>query len=192
MATIQLTGFVGTGSDFTLGDDRFVPILDINNVFQEQGSLTWTKGAHNVKVGATLIRRQLNYFQNTFGHGILPVSPKLRCANLEHLIREVRRTKSNWQMSVITEQHLRFWEPAVYVQDDWHAKSWLTLNLGLRWDHFSPITDSNGERSNFNIASNLRVLRHGLQSLRGRAQQAGVGILLDQLRATLRLCRQSA
>jgi len=38
---------------------------------------------------------------------------------------------------------------SLYVQDDWHAKSWLTLNLGLRWDHFSPITAAQGERSNF-------------------------------------------
>jgi outer membrane receptor protein involved in Fe transport len=46
-------------------------------------------------------------------------------------------------------QYFRFWEPAVYVQDDWRAKPWLTLNLGLRWDHFSPITAAQGERSNF-------------------------------------------
>ncbi len=37
----------------------------------------------------------------------------------------------------------------IYVQDDWHAKSWLTLNIGLRWDHFSPITAAQGQRSNF-------------------------------------------
>ena len=35
------------------------------------------------------------------------------------------------------------------MQDDWRAKSWLTLNIGLRWDHFSPITAAQGERSNF-------------------------------------------
>src|SRR5438132_1527920 len=46
-------------------------------------------------------------------------------------------------------QYFRFWEPNIYVQDDWRAKSWLTLNIGLRWDHFSPITAAQGERSNF-------------------------------------------
>ena len=150
LATIQLTGFVGTGSDFTLGDDRFVPILDINNVFQEQGSLTWTKGAHNVKMGATLIRRQLNYFQNTFGLGYFQFtqSPLL---NLEHLI-EGQPDQIQRQVN-FHEQYFRFWEPAVYVQDDWHAKSWLTLNIGLRWDHFSPITSSVNQRSNFDLTN---------------------------------------
>ena len=160
LPAIQLTGMVGTGSDFTLGDDNFVPIYDINNVIQESGSLTWTKGAHNVKYGATMIRRQLNYFQNTRGVGYFQFNgaglgaasaQTGPLANMEDLVQgtpnEIQRQISyHWQ-------HLRFWEPAIYVQDDWHAKSWLTLNIGLRWDHFSPITDSNGERSNFNIAS---------------------------------------
>jgi hypothetical protein len=160
LPAVQLTGFVGTGSDFTLGNDNFVPIYDINNVFQESGTLTWTKGAHNVKFGATMIRRQLNYFQNTRGLGYFQFTgngigatagASGPLANLENLTQGTpnqiqRQISYHWQ-------HLRFWEPAIFIQDDWHAKSWLTLNIGLRWDHFSPITDSNGERSNFNIAS---------------------------------------
>ena len=161
LPAIQLTGFVGTGSDFTLGNDNFVPIYDINNVFQETGTLTWTKGAHNVKYGASMIRRQLNYFQNTRGVGYFQftgqgigataTAPSGPLANLENLLQgtpnEIQRQISyHWQ-------YLRFWEPAIFVQDDWHAKSWLTLNIGLRWDHFSPITDAQGQRSNFNIAS---------------------------------------
>ena len=161
LPAIQLSGMVGTGSDFTLGDDNFVPIYDINNVIQESGSLTWTKGAHNIKFGATMIRRQLNYVQNTRGVGYFQfngtglgaVNPTQSgpLVNMEDLVQGTpnqiqRQISYHWQ-------HLRFWEPAIYVQDDWHVKSWLTLNVGLRWDHFSPITDSNGERSNFSIAT---------------------------------------
>ena len=85
----------GTGSSFTLGDDRFVPIFDVNNVFQEQGSLTWTKGAHNIKMGASLIRRQLNYYQNTLRSGILPVHPRLAAELPESwkISSRARRTK---------------------------------------------------------------------------------------------------
>ena len=67
LATIDIVPMRAVGSSFPLGDDRFVPILDINNVFQEQGSLAWTKGTHNIKFGGGMIRRQLNYYQNTFG-----------------------------------------------------------------------------------------------------------------------------
>ena len=132
-----------------LGDDRFVPIFDVNNVFQEQGSLTWTKAGHNVKFGGGVIRRQLNYYQNTFGLGYFRFTQSA-LLDLEHFLQgqpdEITRQVN------AKRQYFRFWEPNIYVQDDWHAKSWLTLNLGLRWDHFSPITAAQGERSNFDPA----------------------------------------
>jgi hypothetical protein len=146
LATIDIVPMRGVGSSFVLGDDRFVPILDINNVFQQQGSLTWTRGTHNIKTGASLIRRQLNYYQNTFGLAYF----RFTQSELIDLENFLQGTPDEIQRQINPKrQYFRFWEPALYVQDDWHAKSWLTLNLGLRWDHFSPITAAQGERSNF-------------------------------------------
>jgi hypothetical protein len=146
LATIDIVPMRAFGSSFTLGDDRFVPIFDVNNVFQEQGSLTWTKGTHNIKTGASLIRRQLNYYQNTFGLAYFRFTQS-ELIDLQNFLMgmpdEIQRQVNP------KRQYFRFWEPAVYFQDDWRAKPWLTLNLGLRWDHFSPITAAQGERSNF-------------------------------------------
>src|SRR5229473_1522241 len=146
LATIDIVPMRGAGSTFTLGDDRFVPIFDVNNVFQEQGSLAWTRGTHNVKFGAGMIRRQLNYYQNTFGLGYFRFTQD----ELTDLVNFIQGKPDEIQRQVNPRrQYFRFWEPNIYVQDDWRAKSWLTLNLGLRWDHFSPITAAQGERSNF-------------------------------------------
>jgi len=46
---------------------------------------------------------------------------------------------------------------SLYVQDDWHVTSKLTLNLGLRWEFATPIWDRDNYWSNFNPATNTLV-----------------------------------
>src|SRR5207247_2182290 len=150
LATMQISGFTAPGSSFTLGDDRFVPIYDINNVFQYNGSIAWTKGAHNIKFGGGVIRRQLNYYQNTFGLGYF----QFLLDPLTNLQNFLKGTPTQIQRQVnYYKQYFRFWEPSVYAQDDWRVNRWLTLNLGLRWDHFSPITSKTGQRANFLLST---------------------------------------
>src|SRR5262249_2089083 len=43
----------------------------------------------------------------------------------------------------------RMWEVGFFAQDDWRVKNWLTLNLGLRYDLFTPKTEVNNRISNF-------------------------------------------
>ncbi|HET6205171.1 MAG TPA: TonB-dependent receptor [Terracidiphilus sp.] len=38
---------------------------------------------------------------------------------------------------------------ATYFQDDWKMTPKLTLNLGVRWDYFGPIEETNGAQANF-------------------------------------------
>ena len=38
---------------------------------------------------------------------------------------------------------------AIYFQDDMKVTPKMTLNLGLRWDYFSPISETNGGQANF-------------------------------------------
>ncbi len=46
-----------------------------------------------------------------------------------------------------TDDHRWYW--GVYFQDNWKATTKLTLNLGLRWDYFTPYAETRGRQANF-------------------------------------------
>ncbi|HEY1580693.1 MAG TPA: TonB-dependent receptor [Terracidiphilus sp.] len=135
-----------------LGDGSFIPIEDVNNTFQYQGSVTINKGAHNIKIGAALIRRQALNFQNNYGIGDWSFNPingdaTALAALLQGNYFSVQRSNS------LVPPHWRVWEPGAYVQDDWHATPTLTLNLGVRYDVFTPFTEVKNAISNFDPAT---------------------------------------
>ena len=150
-----IAGYQGTGSCNTLGDCTSVPIYEIDNLFQEEGAVTWTHGTHNVKIGAGMIRRQEQYYQIQNGSGNFVWSASTAGAPPNSL--------ANFLLGVPTTitrqypyqfQYYRTWEPHIYVQDDWHATRKLTFNLGLRWDHIGQLQSATGQRSNYQLASN--------------------------------------
>ena len=58
LALMTLTGFSA------LGDSTFIPLIQIDDTWQFNGSVTKTFGAHNIKVGAAYIARQFVVFQS--------------------------------------------------------------------------------------------------------------------------------
>lgn len=135
-----------SGGYASLGDSPYLPIIDTNNTFQYMGSLTYTHGAHNIKAGAQLIRRQLNYFQSTEPLGWVFFAGKTGNA-LEDLLEG--NPYGYYRGNTLFKPGYRAWEYAGYVQDDWRATHSLTLNLGLRYEVFAALTEAHDKYSNF-------------------------------------------
>ena len=163
---IGVAGFVG------IGDPTSVPLATINNVFQYQGSITYIRGDHQIKIGGDLRRRQLTPFQSTSSKGqflfdagytnntSVPGSGNSVASLLLGYPTTESRTK------LLVEQGFRSWEFASYFQDDWRVTHWLTLNLGGRWEVFTPFTEV------ANRAANLADINSGKILIAG---QNGVG-----------------
>ena len=61
----------------------------------------------------------------------------------------------------------------MYAQDDWRAKSWLTLNIGLRYDIFTPYTEVHGRISNYDPYLGL-LISPSLPGIQQSSATAGV------------------
>ncbi len=61
-------------------------------------------------------------------------------------------------------RHIGNWSFALFVQDDWRVTSHLTLNLGLRYELSTAISDSNAQLANFYPNAGLLQVNHGINS----------------------------
>jgi outer membrane receptor protein involved in Fe transport len=138
-----------------LGDADYVPLLDQNNTFEYAGSVSWLKGKHNIKFGAGVIRRQASDTQSAHPRGLINIQGNYTGNSLGDLLTD--QTANVTRNYTVDTPAFRAWEDGFYVQDDWRVIPNLTLNLGVRYDIYTPFTTANGAFSNFDPSLGLLV-----------------------------------
>jgi hypothetical protein len=155
LSLINVAGFA------PLGDSNFVPIVDISNTFEYNGAVTYNRGAHSLKFGAALIRRQAQNQQSSNGVGNINfgLPEDGGSASLNNLATFlVGAFTGEGRNTDLFTPNYRSWEPGFYAQDSWKVRPWLTLNYGLRYDIYTPFTEANGRISNFDPATNTLLV----------------------------------
>ena len=161
----------------TLGGASFVPLIEFENTFDYQGSLSWTKASHSLRMGAALIRRQVIDTQSSYPRGAYNFDGNATNDPSGAIVSG--NAIASWLLGFPSVGQLnenlgwngyRMWEPNVWFQDDWRVNRKLTLNLGIRYDVFTPLTEVHNQISNFDPATN-KIIQAGVN---GVSDTAGV------------------
>jgi len=161
----------------TLGAASFIPLIEFENTFHYQGSLSWTKSSHSLRMGAALIRRQVIDTQSSYPRGTYNFDgnatndPSGALASGNPIASWLLAIPSVGQLNQnLTWNGYRMWEPNVWFQDDWRVNKKLTLNLGLRYDVFTPFTEVHNWISN--VDPEINKISHA--GVNGVSNTAGV------------------
>ncbi|HEY0547327.1 MAG TPA: carboxypeptidase regulatory-like domain-containing protein [Pyrinomonadaceae bacterium] len=139
----------------------FGPFLVPQNSYQVADTMSVVHGSHNLRFGASIIRRQVNLFRPNRGKGFFMIGPGTGRTTGYEVSELLVGFIDNYTIGPpFGTVGTRNWETGFYFQDDWRVNRKLVLNLGLRYDLYTNPTEVENRQANFDIATN-RILIAG-------------------------------
>ena len=155
LPNIMIAGYSAIGNQ-----DWFPEILKENN-YQLKDSFTWTHGRHSFKAGGDLIRRQHGFFQTQNPRGDFTFDQQFT-ENLNNTSVDPGSALASFLIGnpiysfrdgLAGSFGMSWWEVSGYFMDDFRVSTKLTLNLGLRYDVFTPMVEDHNRIANFDFAT---------------------------------------
>jgi len=150
--------FVDVSGLFSYGNNFEGEIPQTGNTYQGSDSLSWVKGNHTMKFGGDL-RRQLfdqtlyynvNGLYSYYGGGANdPLYSDAQGNELTLMPSYLLGLPDSFSQGSAQIEKVRSTIFAVFAQDSWKIKKNVTLNYGLRWELFTPLTDISGHVQSF-------------------------------------------
>ena len=170
-ADIRDSGFpdVSFNTYTGFGVPNWMPLFRTDETYTTSHKVTYTKGAHELKFGADIVRHHLNHWQPElsnggprgyfdFGGGITTLAPVLAADGTTVLVPGSATTQYNAYAQFLLglsdntqkgEQYIlmtgREWQIGAFAQDRWQVSRKLTVTLGVRYELFPLMTRSNGK-----------------------------------------------
>ncbi|MFY9531277.1 MAG: carboxypeptidase regulatory-like domain-containing protein [Candidatus Acidiferrales bacterium] len=141
-----------------------IPRARFSQSFQGLDNFTWIRGAHTFKFGGEVRRVAVNAFNDNLERGIIEFTPSLRLPDpvTDALTNYYLGSPCSFCTSANTGNTQRTTYNnglAFFAQDDYRIRPTLTLNYGLRWEYFGPISEKHGLLSNFAAFSSSAQLQ---------------------------------
>jgi len=135
---------------------------EAQNVYQILDNLNKTIGNHSLRAGVSFQSIRVfdryaaaptgQYFYNGTFTGAIG-TPNTGASAADFLADQMNNADIYTSPNINDVQ----WYDAAYFQDDWKVTSRLTLNLGLRYDHYQPYKENSGSQANFINATGLGI-----------------------------------
>jgi hypothetical protein len=149
-----------TFSDVTnLGSPQFLPSDEKQNTFSYMDNLTWIAGRHTLKFGTEIRDETFTIFQPATPKGTMdfgpqftdnPAAPSTGGGGFASFLLGVPDGGSINNLENVQYKRQSY---SAFVQDDFRPSERLTLNLGLRYEYYTPVTEQNNQQGNFDLNS---------------------------------------
>ena len=114
------------------------------------GSMTWTRGSHNLKFGGEYRRQQWNQLAQQNPRGTFTFTGEAAGGDFAGFLLGIPDASSIAYGNA--DKYFRASSYNGYLTDDWRMAASLTINAGLRWDYNAPVTERYGRLVNLDIA----------------------------------------
>ncbi len=155
------------GSAPQLGSSGYLPSIEKQNSYVFTDNFTWVKGRHAIKIGTELRFEQFTIFQPSASRGTAdfsaaftdnPAAPGTGGYGFASFLLGISDGGSIVNLHNVN-YHRQIY--AGFIQDDFKATANLTLNLGLRYEYYSPVKAAGNEQANFNFTCGCLIVPTG-------------------------------
>lgn len=142
------------GGGLNYGIDSALPKILTQNTFEVRDTVTWVRGDQAYKFGG-----EIRWEHDNSNRGIR-ARPQFSFDNLLSLANDAPFFQNTQDIDPLTgappdnQRYFRTTSFGLFIQNDWKVRPNVTVGLGLRWEYQSPLTETQGRLTNYELGPN--------------------------------------